>query len=70
MIRACASTNNKNYKSNLFELATLGFLSFKRKKVNTSISDYGWLPLRFDKNRPFLRCYDKWSIADFESKEE
>ena len=62
MIRAAASTNNKRYKANLFELACLGFMPFNCKKVNTSISDYVWLPIEFKDGHPFLSWKERWAI--------
>lgn len=62
MIRAAASTNNRKYKANLLELASLGFRPFNCKKVNTSIADYVWLPINFELGRPCLQWLEKWSV--------
>jgi len=34
--------------------------------VNTSISDYVWLPLRFDGERPYIDWKDEWRLEDYE----
>lgn len=34
--------------------------------VNTSISDYVWLPLKFEKDGVYLDWLDEWSPADYE----
>ncbi|OQB13606.1 MAG: Glycosyl hydrolases family 43 [Firmicutes bacterium ADurb.Bin193] len=39
---------------------------FPDKKVNTSIADYVWLPVKFDGDIPYLEWYDQWRIEDFE----
>ena len=33
---------------------------------NTSIADYVWLPVRFDRDIPYLAWEDEWRIEDFE----
>ena len=33
---------------------------------NTSISDYVWLPLRFDGDRPVIDWHDEWRLEDYE----
>lgn len=35
------------------------------KGANTSAADYIWLPLTFEDDRPQIRWYDQWRIADF-----
>ncbi|MFC6261669.1 family 43 glycosylhydrolase [Levilactobacillus fujinensis] len=35
-------------------------------KVNTSVSDYVWLPLEFEKEGVYLDWLDEWSPADYE----
>jgi hypothetical protein len=34
-------------------------------EIDTSISDYVWLPFRFDGERALLDWQDKWRIEDF-----
>ena len=34
--------------------------------VNTSLADYVWLPVRFDRDRPTLVWMDEWRVEDYE----
>lgn len=38
----------------------------KDMRINSSISDYVWLPLRFDGERVFIDWKDEWKIEDYE----
>lgn len=64
MIRAAASTNNKNYKANILELLLLGFMPFNCAKVNTSVADYVRLPIEFIDGIPKIRRHDKRKLND------
>jgi beta-xylosidase len=33
---------------------------------NTSVADYVWLPIRFDRDTPYMAWEDEWRIEDFE----
>ena len=35
-------------------------------RVDTSVADYVWLPLRFDGDTPVIDWYDEWRIEDFD----
>ena len=37
----------------------------KYTKRNTSIAEYVWLPIQFEKDKPTIRWYDKWKWEDF-----
>ena len=35
-------------------------------KANTSMSDYVWLPIRFEGDKPVIDWQDEWRIEDYE----
>lgn len=42
----------------------------KRKKIknyNTVLSDYVWLPIRFDGDRPIIDWHDEWTLPDVDA---
>ena len=60
MMRAMASCMDRRYRSTLLEKAALGFYPWNCGKVNTSRSQYVWLPLFFDDGKPVIRWMDVW----------
>jgi beta-xylosidase len=40
------------------------------KKLNTSLSNYVWLPIRFDGDQPFIEWRNEWSLNEFEDIRE
>ena len=60
MMRTLASCVDKKYRSTLLEKVRLGFFPWDCTRVNTSVSDYVWLPLRFEGNRPVIRWEEQW----------
>ncbi len=65
MMRALASCiDRKRYKSTLFEKAALGKYPWNCKKVNTSLSEYVWLPVTFENGTPEIRWTDCFSVEE------
>lgn len=57
MMRAIASCfNRKQYKSSLREIISLAKYPLNCKKVNTSLSEYVWLPVTFEGAKPEIKC--------------
>lgn len=35
-------------------------------KINSSVSDYVWLPLKFDEDQVRIEWWDEWTIEEYE----
>ena len=38
----------------------------KDMRINSSVSEYVWLPLKFDKDKVYIEWLDAWKIEDYE----
>lgn len=63
--RVVASNFDKNYKSTILEKIRLSRMPLLGR-ANTSISDYVWLPLKFEGDRPIIEWYDEWTMEQFD----
>lgn len=66
LMRAMASCMDRRYHSTLIEKAMLGLYPWNCRKVNTSLSGYVWLPLKFENGIPVIRWLDKWKWEEIE----
>ncbi len=64
-MRAIAACTSKKYHAKLGEILSLAKLPLNYKKVNTSIADYVWLPIKFVNGKPMIKWTDKWNIEEF-----
>lgn len=69
MMRAIAACMSKKYHAKLGEIISLAKLPLDCKKVNTSVSDYVWLPVQIQDGKPIIKWYDEWSIEELVEKE-
>lgn len=51
--------------SHLPELLYMARLPWDCSKVNTSLSRYVWLPMRFENDLPVIDWYEEWRLEDF-----
>lgn len=69
-MRAIAACMSRKYHAKLSEIMSLAFLPLNCKRVNTSISDYVWLPVSLEEGKPIIKWFDEWSIEELVYKEQ
>jgi hypothetical protein len=65
LMRSIASRFDNKYSATNEEKATLQDMPFL-KTVNTSLSTYVWLPLRFEGEKLYIDWHNEWTIEDYE----
>ena len=69
ILRVVAGLNDKRYKPKLSDYLAVAGAPFLGT-ANTSISEYVWLPMKFENGKPVIDWYDEWRIEDFVSNKQ
>ncbi len=67
-MRAIAACCSRQYHAGLAEILSLAKLPLNCKKVNTSISDYVWLPVKMNGGKPEIAWHNAWSLEELISE--